>query len=308
MIKSLFSISVLVVVLSLRAQDYQIELSDVTIGGTLLSVEAKDYLAIIVAGSGPTNRNGNSGMGLRTDAYKLLADSLYKHNISTYRYDKRWLGQSIPTTLDSRDVVLEDYIEDVSGLVDHFANAGYQRVVLIGHSEGSTIALACAANNLNVKAVVSISGAGKSIDQVIVDQISAQFQPLGEEAAILFDSLASGQIPKKIHPLLVSMFRPEVLPFLASYTRFNPSEIMAQMNQPVMVIQGTTDIQVGEEHARMLHAANPKSELRIYEGMNHVLRAAPADRSQNIKTYTQPELPLYEGLAQDIVSFIKSIN
>ena len=48
-----------------------------------------DVAVLIVAGSGPTDRNGNSGQGLNSYAYKMLSDELIKGGVAVLRYDKR---------------------------------------------------------------------------------------------------------------------------------------------------------------------------------------------------------------------------
>ena len=60
---------------------------------------------------------------------------------------------------------------------------------------------------------------------------------------------------------------------------------------PVLLLQGTTDIQVSVDEAKALKAAKPDAELVLIEGMNHVLKRAPADRAQNMAAYSNPDLP-----------------
>ena len=55
----------------------------------------------------------------------------------------------------------------------------------------------------------------------------------------------------------------------------------------------------------MLAEANRQAEKIILEGMNHVLKDAPADRMANIKTYNEPDLPLKDGLMEKLIFFIR---
>ncbi len=291
-----------------NSQEVSIQANGFEIKGTMLQAgEAKKIVALIIAGSGPTDRNCNSPGGIHTNAYKMLAEGLANEGISSLRFDKRWIGQSVPSGMDSKEVTLEDYIDDVRVLIDYLAAEGYERIVLIGHSEGSTIALAAALNNPKVASVVSLAGAGKPLSDVIVEQITAQSSELGEASRILMDSLVNGHTPKRIHPFLLSMFNPSAFAFLASYGRHDPAVYASKLTQPLMIVNGTTDIQVGVEQAELLKSANSKATYRIYDGMNHVLKAAPTDRMQNIATYSNPDLPLFDGLVSDITSFIKSL-
>ena len=68
---------------------------------------------------------------------------------------------------------------------------------------------------------------------------------------------------------------------------------------PIVIIQGSTDLQVKEEDAVILFKAHPlNSRLIIIENMNHVLKIAPLDRTKNIETYSKPDLPLAEELVK----------
>jgi uncharacterized protein len=77
---------------------------------------------------------------------------------------------------------------------------------------------------------------------------------------------------------------------------------------PILIIQGTTDIQVAVSEAEALKVAAPKAELVIVEGMSHVLKTVEIERTKNIATYTDPTLPLRTALMSSIVKFVKSIR
>jgi uncharacterized protein len=303
-LKTLF----LLLTTTLLAQEVAVPAKNVELKGTLLVAGKKDVVALIIAGSGPTDRNGNSGMNLKTDAYKKMADALAARGISSLRFDKRWIGESKPEGINLADVVLEDYIEDASALVDYLSKSGFKKIVLVGHSEGSLVALGTAVKNTKVAGVISVAGAGKPVNEVIIDQLTAQSEEFGKMAKITMDSVVAGHSPKRIHPMLYSMFNPDIQPFMRSYARNDPAKLAATIKQPLMIVQGTTDIQVGVEHAEMLKNANPKAQLKLYEGMNHILVEAPADRMANIATYYKPELPLFAGLMEDISTFILTLK
>ncbi|HEX2336579.1 MAG TPA: alpha/beta hydrolase, partial [Hyphomicrobiaceae bacterium] len=99
-------------------------------------------LAVIIAGSGPTDRDGNSLQGLKTDAYKQLAEALADLGIATVRYDKRGIGGSVDLGKDEMQLTIDVFAKDAQVIAKWAAqlpNVG--PLVLIGHSEGGVLAL-----------------------------------------------------------------------------------------------------------------------------------------------------------------------
>jgi pimeloyl-ACP methyl ester carboxylesterase len=107
-------------------------------------------LVIIIAGSGPTDRDGNNKLGIKAQPYKILADSLAKYNIATFRYDKRAIGKS--TKIKEVNLRFENFVNDAARIVDYFReNHKFSKIYLLGHSEGALIgAIAC--NMCNIMA------------------------------------------------------------------------------------------------------------------------------------------------------------
>jgi fermentation-respiration switch protein FrsA (DUF1100 family) len=85
---------------------------------------------------------------------------------------------------------------------------------------------------------------------------------------------------------------------------YDPSEQLSELDVPTLIINGTHDIQVPESEAQLLKEADPEAELMLVEGMNHVLKEAPENREENLATYTNPDLPLADGLVEGIVDFL----
>jgi fermentation-respiration switch protein FrsA (DUF1100 family) len=77
------------------------------------------------------------------------------------------------------------------------------------------------------------------------------------------------------------------------------------LQKPVLILQGTKDIQVTVEDANLLHLANSKSTMKIIEGMNHILKKVDSDdKTVNMQTYFDGSLPLIDGLVDEVVDFI----
>jgi pimeloyl-ACP methyl ester carboxylesterase len=273
--------------------------------GTLLLPDGgeKRPVALIIAGSGPTDRDGNNPM-MSNNSLKMLATALAEDGIASLRYDKRGIGRSAAAGLDESELRFEHYVEDAKGWIDLLsADKRFSGVVVIGHSEGSLIGM-IASQKTTVAKYVSLAGVGQSADKTLQQQLAQQPPVVLDQSLPIIDKLVAGETVDNVPPMLNSLFRPSVQPYLISWFKYDPAKEIAKLKIPVLIIQGTTDIQVTIEDADKLAAAYPKAQKEIIEGMNHILKEATHDRTQNIQTYSQPELPLKTELAPIINEFI----
>lgn len=259
-------------------------------------------LALIIAGSGPTDRDGNNPT-MRCDTYKQLAHALAKAGIASLRYDKRGIAQSAATVDREDDLLFDDYVNDAKAWTLWVKkDQRFTKLVIIGHSEGSMIGM-LAMNEADK--YISIAGPGRPAYEVLKEQLSAAPNAFGDKALLKVDSLAAGHTVTASSNEEMMLFRPSVQPYLRSWFKYDPRTVLAALQKPTLLVQGSTDIQVPVEDAKRLAAAQPKAKLVILEGMNHVLKQAPMDRAANLDTYNKPELPLAEGLMDAITRFIQ---
>lgn len=281
--------------------------------GTFLQPPGKATTAIVfIAGSGPTDRNGNSIAGIKTNCTKKLAEVLADEGIASIRYDKRGIGASIQATKAESDLRFENYVDDAVAWINWLrVDKGFKKIVVVGHSEGSLIGM-LAAREAKASAFVSLAGTGRSADVVIMEQVEKNPnnpEQIRKEIANGFDSLKEGKTFKEVPVYLMSIFRPSVQPYMISWLKYDPAKEIAKLTIPVLVIQGSTDIQVSETDANVLHqAAGKYSTLVIIQGMNHIFCDAPANTTENIATYSKPDLPLSAGLAPAITEFIRKLK
>ncbi len=276
--------------------------------GTLLSKNNSQKLAIIIAGSGPTDRDGNNAMGVKANSYKMLAHSLDSNNIATFRFDKRGIGKSMNPGFKESDLVFDDYINDVEKIFDYLHDKlGFKNIYLIGHSEGSLIGIV-ASQKKPVKGFVSLAGAGRPVDEVIEEQVRSQPVPdsLKNEISYVFSELRKGKEVSGVPASLNSILRKSVQPYMISWLKYSPADEIKKLNCPVLIMQGTCDKQVKIIDAENLNKANKKSTLDIIPSMTHTLKNTDGNcADENMKTYLDPSLPLNSKLVNDLVIFIK---
>jgi pimeloyl-ACP methyl ester carboxylesterase len=297
---------------------YQKESDTVTIGlptktgdifGTLALPKGnkKMPLVIFISGSGPTDRDGNTPLiSGKNNCFLQLTEALNRHNIATFRFDKRGVGQSKKAGLVESEMRFDDFIQDVSGWIDLFSkDSRFSKVVVCGHSEGALIGTVAALGNADK--FVSIAGPGFSIDQTLKTQLEKQLpDSMRKEVFLDIDSLKAGFTVKKFSLQLLSLFRPSVQPYLISWMKYDPAIELSKLRIPVLIVQGDNDIQVGKLDAERLYSFKPDAQLLIVKGMNHVLKEVPVTtQAQHMKTYADPTLPVSVKLVKKLTRFIK---
>ncbi len=268
--------------------------------------ENNKYLIIFIQGSGPTDRNGNQPM-LQNDGIKKIARELAGNGIASFRYDKR-IFKAQELQLSEKDMIFEDFVEDAKNVVMHFRKEEkFSNIIIAGHSEGSLIGILVAQEY--VDAFISLAGAADPIDEIITEQVTNMAPELGVSARTAFDEMAENGRTSNYSPMLEAVFRPSVQPFMASWMKYDPSEEISKLKIPVLVVNGTSDIQVSEEQAQKLAEANENSELVILDQMNHIFRKIEAkDRLVNSKSYNEPNLPLHPELISILTEFVKELD
>jgi hypothetical protein len=260
-------------------------------------------LVIFIHGSGNVDRNGNqAGVNINGNYIKQLADSLNIRNIAFYRYDKR------SATQENLKFMMEDldfyrFVDDANLAIENFKNdKRFNSITLIGHSQGSLVAMLAAVNN--VDKYVSLAGISEDMGTFIINSYQAYTEEMGTMAREQVTELKETGTIETVNPALAHLFSKPNQPFLISWMSYNPSEEIKKLEIPVLIINGTKDLQVKVEEAKKLYEAKPDSELVIIENMNHILKNIDKDED-NMKSYYSPDYPLSEELIQILEVFIK---
>lgn len=280
------------------------------IDGTLLvpKSEKKVSLIILIQGSGPTDRDGNQP-NMKNNSLKYLAEEISKEGIATFRYDKRLVQLLRKGQLVEEDINFDHFIDDADAIVTYFQeDSRFQKIIIAGHSQGSLVGMVTAYRN-QVDGFISIAGAGQEIDDVIVEQLKRQAPALADDARQSFDDLRVNGIALNYGVGLASIFRPQIQPFMRSWMEYNPQTEIAKLDIPVLILNGTEDVQVDEEEAKLLHTAKPLAEFYLIKNMNHVLKEIPeGDTMDNYKSYNETQRPIMPELVDHVITFVKAIN
>lgn len=276
--------------------------------GEALIVPDSNTGVIIVPSSGPTDRDGNSPAGMRTDTYRLLAEGLAKAGVSSLRIDKRGMFSSSAAVTDPNAVTIEGYAKDLSAWHDAFAaRLGTECVYIAGHSEGGLVALAAAADGMPACGMVLLAAPGRPIGTLMREQFRTNPAngPYLEELDSLVGRLERGELTDAgdISPVLQPLFSDGLQKYMIQLFAYDPAELARGVTLPTLVVQGDRDLQVSVDDARLLAEHLPDCEGMVIEGMTHMLKDdVPGSPTA---TYQDPALPLAPGVISSIVRFVE---
>jgi pimeloyl-ACP methyl ester carboxylesterase len=280
-----------------------------TISGTLAipkNAKAKMPVVIIVPGYGQVDRDGN-GPKMNANEYKLLTSALGKNGIATVRYDKRMVGQSISSGKE-KDMRFDDYFDDVYSLIGLLADdKRFSNIIVLGHGQGSLVGMIAAVDD-RVKAFISVEGTALTADKVLTDLVKKTYPPfIADNFKMVLDTLRRGKVYNKVDPTLYPIAKPDLQTFILTWWRFDPQAEIKKLKKPVLIVQGSTDLEVDVTNADKLKKNKLTAEV-IINNMNYVLKDAPTDKEPNLATYTKPDMPLKPELVTTLVDFINKLN
>ena len=283
-----------------------------TLRGTELAPKAgQGKLAVVLlhAGSGPTDRNGNSiALPGANDSLKMVAEGLAARGIASVRYDKRLIAASVSPQWNEADLRFDDFVNDAVAWIRQLkTDPRFSRVVVAGHSEGALIA-AGACRRGAADGCVEIAGIGRGLDDVLDEQLKPHLTPeqFAQHQRIVA-SLKEGKLADAVPPELMMLYRPSVQPYLISSLRHEPRAAIAALTMPVLIVQGTSDIQVKITDAEALAKAQPAAKVVIVEGMNHLLKIVGDDQALQVKSYRSNALPVATALLDAVAAFVRQL-
>lgn len=264
-------------------------------------------VVLIIAGSGPTDRDGNNPLlPGKNDAIKLLAQGLLARSVASLRYDKRGIAASAQAMHAESELRFDNYVDDAVGwIADLRASKRFSRIVVAGHSEGSLIGMLAAVRG-SADGFVSLEGAGRPAAALLRQQFSKG--PSGPPELVarvnaILDELSAGRTVANVDDSLAAAFRPSVQPYLISWFKYDPAREIAKVRAPAAIVQGTADRQTSLAEGDLLHAGLPSARYVVVEGMNHVLKHFPdVSDAGMIAGYTNPALPVEPAVIDTVAA------
>jgi pimeloyl-ACP methyl ester carboxylesterase len=291
----------------ISARPIQLETKAGKIDGTLdLPAGAGPFpVVIIITGSGPIDRDGNAP-GVKNDSLKQLGQGLAGKGIAALRYDRPGVGKSAAIGPKEVDYRFEMLVEDVVGWIKLLRkDTRFSHVGVVGHSQGSLVGM-IAARQGKADAFVALAGCGRPTAEVLRWQFGKNLptRALKDRGNQVIDELVAGRtvadIPKGLEDI-----RPSVQPFLISLFKYDPAREIARLEVPVMIVQGTTDLQTPVEEAKILAKAKKDAQLCIIESMNHTLKKTTATSAfWQWSAYNDPSIPLAPMLVENVSAFL----
>ncbi|MCH8555859.1 MAG: alpha/beta hydrolase [Schleiferiaceae bacterium] len=278
------------------------------IHGVLTEVDSskRQTVVLLIAGSGPTDRDGNSFiLAGKNNSLKYLAEDLTTTSTAVFRYDKPGIGQSqVGIPMDK--MVFQDMVDGANTCVNHLKSIGFQQVIIAGHSEGSLIGM-LALQQADADAFISLLGPCQAAGDILKDQLQSLPQAVYDRAVLKIDSLSRGHKVEDDISSLSSLFNLQVQPYLISWMRHSPCETLAKISKPTLIIQGTADLQVPVEEGRCLNDCQPNAVYHELKFMNHVMKMV-ANAEENKDAYANPAYDLHPSLLPVITSFINTLE
>ncbi|GAB3212510.1 alpha/beta hydrolase family protein [Marinactinospora thermotolerans] len=315
--------------LDVAADEYEVEFRsgpDTLYGTFALPQDAGEPVpaALIVSGSGPTDRNGNSPYRSQADTNHNLAAILADAGIASLRYDKYGSGSTGTASRDPEEPVGYDLFEDeMTAAYAELASrpeVDPDRLVVIGHSEGSIFALR-APNVIDEhppRALVLAAPVGERylslLDRQLTEQVrtaeSGGALDAAEATAVLSDTRyaiarlrSGGELPEDLSPQLDALFSPTNETFLREIDAMDPVDLARELPADVstLVLWGTADSQVdGAEVDRLMTGLDDAERVDLPDA-DHVFRLYDGSPGAPV---LDEERPVSPELAPALTSFL----
>ncbi len=261
--------------------DVSLEVAEGELAGAILLPKGSGPwpVVLILAGSGPTDRDGNSSIVPgKNNSLKQLAEGLAQQGVASLRTDKRGVGGSASAVVSESDMRIGLFVNDASQWIKLLqSDDRFTSVTVAGHSQGSQVGMNAVWLS-GADGFVSLAGPGRPILDVLREQLSKSLSIRARvKANAIMEELDAGRLVPEPPIELTILFRPSVQEFLISWQRLDPVKDLARLSCPVAIVQGLTDLQVTQHDALLLHDAKPASTLLLLPGLNHLFKPVEGD-------------------------------
>ena len=290
-----------VMTVSVSAEESKIRVGAIDAVLTVPSEVERPPVALLIAGSGSTDHDGN-GPQIKPATLKKLAEQLAARKIATLRYDKRGAGGWKPEFGRPEDFRFKDYVDDAAALVNYLRSSGkFSKVILVGHSEGGLVAI-LTARRVPVDRLVLLVTAARRQGDLLKAQLEKTLAPdVYKPMADAIDAIMSGQI---VDPLPQGLSIPPAMqPGIASAFTEDPIVPLKLIDQPTLIVGGGRDRQVARLDFLALSTASPAAKTLWLPDMNHVL-VDVADEADDLAAYNQAERALDPAMIDAVAAFV----
>lgn len=300
----------------------------VTLGATMSFPETiadKVPAVLIISGSGPGNRDGNLKK-FQLNMYKLIADGLAEAGVISLRYDKRGVGESEG---DLTKAGMWDLVNDAESALRYLRNhpsVDKERVLVLGHSEGTMLATALNERN-PVSGLILLAGAADTLEDATKYQRELVYEGLRKETGfkgwiieklnVIEKAEAKAQkIFTKMYESDKDVIRVQLVAkmpakWFREHYQFDLYGAMGEIECPVLAINGSKDVQTRLENVfKVPELVAGPTEVHVIEGMNHILRNQEVDFPiQKIKKAYQAQnsTPLHPELMVIVTNWLKKV-
>lgn len=257
--------------------------------------EGKYPLMIMISGSGMQNRDEEI---MQHRPFAVIADYMANNGIAVFRYDDRGFGTEDTALFNATTLDFANDVESALNALKNHPNIDADKIGLVGHSEGGLIAPIVASRNSEVDFLILLAGPGVNGMEVLVEQTKAILKVNGyskKEIEEQLNALKNGELAGHSHP------------WMKCFLELEPSVYLEKVKQPVLVLNGTKDLQV--LHYQNLPAikkalkegGNKSYKIHKLKGLNHLFQECKTGSPNEYFQIEQTISPKVLKLMKDFV-------
>ena len=257
--------------------------------------EGKYPLMIMISGSGLQNRDEEI---MQHRPFAVIADYMANNGIAVFRYDDRGFGSEDTALFNATTLDFANDVESALNALKNHPNIDADKIGLVGHSEGGLIAPIVASRNSEVDFLILLAGPGVNGMEVLVEQTKAILKVNGyskKEIEEQLKALKNGELAGHSHP------------WMKCFLDLEPAEYLKKVKQPILVLNGTKDLQVLYKQnlpaikKALKEGGNKSYKIHKLKGLNHLFQECKTGSPNEYFQIEQTISPKVLKLMKDFV-------
>lgn len=291
-----------------------------TFNGTLTLPEnysRNTPVVLMVTGSGQQNRDEEL---FSHKPFAVIADALARQGIASLRYDDRGWGDK---SVNFADFTTDDFRQDAAAAIP-LLRKRFNKVGILGHSEGGTIAMMLAAEG-KADFIVSLAGMAISGKETLIMQNRQAMSAIGlpketvdsycNSISKALDEIASGKkaneinindVPQALKPITIKALQQADTPYIRHFLTIDVGKLLPKIKCPVLALNGTKDTQVDcDANTTRIEKglADCKHSIKKIDGVNHLFQHC---NTGIVTEYQQIEETISPEVLQEVAKWIKA--